>query len=167
MQVRAVGTGGIAAPKPRLAKLESCSWQAGHAVRYRHPLPLPAGPTNSGKTHTALQRLQGAKSGVYCGPLRLLAMEVRRLRRAAVSDLQHWSPVIASNVFAELCDWPAGVRQLQRERDILLARHGPGAEGSPFRSARLVHGRDGQHRRARRCAYEFLCRLPASIPNCG
>eukprot|EP00850_Spirogloea_muscicola_P001336 SM000005S17133 [mRNA] locus=s5:347602:352162:+ [translate_table: standard] len=34
------------------------------------------GPTNSGKTHTALQRLMQGASGVYCGPLRLLAMEV-------------------------------------------------------------------------------------------
>ena len=35
-----------------------------------------AGPTNSGKTHQALQRFQNAKSGIYCGPLRLLASEV-------------------------------------------------------------------------------------------
>ena len=35
-----------------------------------------AGPTNSGKTHSALEALAAADSGVYCGPLRLLAMEV-------------------------------------------------------------------------------------------
>ena len=35
-----------------------------------------AGPTNSGKTHEALERFQSAKSGIYCGPLRLLASEV-------------------------------------------------------------------------------------------
>lgn len=35
-----------------------------------------AGPTNSGKTHNALQALLKARSGVYCGPLRLLAVEV-------------------------------------------------------------------------------------------
>uniref|UniRef100_A0A0E0DF25 ATP-dependent RNA helicase SUV3L, mitochondrial n=1 Tax=Oryza meridionalis TaxID=40149 RepID=A0A0E0DF25_9ORYZ len=34
------------------------------------------GPTNSGKTHNALTRFAAAKSGVYCSPLRLLAMEV-------------------------------------------------------------------------------------------
>ncbi|KAJ6806100.1 ATP-dependent RNA helicase SUV3L, mitochondrial [Iris pallida] len=34
------------------------------------------GPTNSGKTYNALQRFMAAKSGVYCSPLRLLAMEV-------------------------------------------------------------------------------------------
>ncbi|XP_078488101.1 ATP-dependent RNA helicase SUPV3L1, mitochondrial [Ciona intestinalis] len=35
-----------------------------------------AGPTNSGKTHAALQRFYEAESGVYCSPLRLLAREV-------------------------------------------------------------------------------------------
>ncbi|XP_043266679.1 ATP-dependent RNA helicase SUV3 homolog, mitochondrial [Venturia canescens] len=35
-----------------------------------------AGPTNSGKTYHALERFMSAKSGVYCGPLKLLATEV-------------------------------------------------------------------------------------------
>eukprot|EP00899_Mesostigma_viride_P003616 jgi/Mesvir1/13255/Mv12234-RA.1 len=35
-----------------------------------------AGPTNSGKTYEALCALKEARSGVYLGPLRLLAMEV-------------------------------------------------------------------------------------------
>lgn len=35
-----------------------------------------AGPTNSGKTYHALKRFMTAKSGVYCGPLKLLANEV-------------------------------------------------------------------------------------------
>lgn len=34
------------------------------------------GPTNSGKTYRALKALENAKSGVYAGPLRLLATEV-------------------------------------------------------------------------------------------
>ena len=34
------------------------------------------GPTNSGKTYTALQRLKESRRGLYCGPLRLLAWEV-------------------------------------------------------------------------------------------
>jgi len=33
---------------------------------------------HSGKTHEALSRLKSAQSGVYCGPLRLLAEEVYR-----------------------------------------------------------------------------------------
>eukprot|EP00892_Ulva_mutabilis_P010547 jgi/Ulvmu1/7865/UM004_0096.1 len=35
-----------------------------------------AGPTNSGKTYSALQALKAAQSGVYCAPLRLLALEI-------------------------------------------------------------------------------------------
>ncbi len=35
------------------------------------------GPTNSGKTHDALEALKRADSGVYLAPLRLLAMEIR------------------------------------------------------------------------------------------
>ncbi|GMF26315.1 unnamed protein product [Phytophthora lilii] len=36
------------------------------------------GPTNSGKTHQALERLKqaGEDGGIYCGPLRLLALEI-------------------------------------------------------------------------------------------
>ncbi|KAN0096501.1 P-loop containing nucleoside triphosphate hydrolase protein [Hyaloscypha variabilis] len=37
---------------------------------------LHVGPTNSGKTYHALQRLEAAETGIYAGPLRLLAHEV-------------------------------------------------------------------------------------------
>jgi ATP-dependent RNA helicase SUPV3L1/SUV3 len=37
---------------------------------------LHVGPTNSGKTYQALKRLEEAPSGIYAGPLRLLAHEV-------------------------------------------------------------------------------------------
>ncbi|KAJ3337864.1 hypothetical protein HDU83_008488, partial [Entophlyctis luteolus] len=37
---------------------------------------MHVGPTNSGKTYSALKRLEDAKTGVYAGPLRLLAHEV-------------------------------------------------------------------------------------------
>lgn len=37
---------------------------------------LHIGPTNSGKTYEALQRLKQAYRGIYLGPLRLLALEV-------------------------------------------------------------------------------------------
>ena len=37
---------------------------------------LHVGPTNSGKTYAALKRLEQAQSGIYAGPLRLLAHEV-------------------------------------------------------------------------------------------
>lgn len=35
-----------------------------------------SGPTNSGKTYHAMERFLNAKSGVYCGPLKMLATEV-------------------------------------------------------------------------------------------
>jgi len=37
---------------------------------------MHVGPTNSGKTHHALRALAAARSGVYAGPLRLLAYEI-------------------------------------------------------------------------------------------
>ncbi|CAM0876200.1 unnamed protein product [Alopecurus aequalis] len=44
---------------------------------------LHVGPTNSGKTHNALKRLEASASGVYCGPLRLLAREVAKRLNAS------------------------------------------------------------------------------------
>ncbi|KAI4727025.1 P-loop containing nucleoside triphosphate hydrolase protein [Aureobasidium sp. EXF-10728] len=47
------------------------------ATRIIHrTIHLHVGPTNSGKTYHALQRLEQAETGVYAGPLRLLAHEV-------------------------------------------------------------------------------------------
>lgn len=37
---------------------------------------LHIGPTNSGKTHDAIESLKASKSGLYLGPLRLLALEM-------------------------------------------------------------------------------------------
>lgn len=45
-----------------------------------------AGPTNSGKTHHALERFMSAKTGVYCGPLKLLAVEVFNKCNSMVSN---------------------------------------------------------------------------------
>ena len=42
----------------------------------RRRLVLIVGPTNSGKTHRAVEALKAAGSGVYLAPLRLLALEV-------------------------------------------------------------------------------------------
>ena len=39
-------------------------------------ITMHVGPTNSGKTYHALKELMAAPSGVYCGPLRLLAWEI-------------------------------------------------------------------------------------------
>lgn len=45
------------------------------SARYRQ-IYMHVGPTNSGKTYRALKRLEEAESGIYCGPLRLLAHEI-------------------------------------------------------------------------------------------
>ena len=46
------------------------------ARKVQRTIHLHVGPTNSGKTYHALQRLEQAESGIYAGPLRLLAHEV-------------------------------------------------------------------------------------------
>lgn len=46
------------------------------ARQMKRKIIFHAGPTNSGKTYQAMQRFLKAKTGVYCGPLRLLAVEV-------------------------------------------------------------------------------------------
>ncbi|KAI8337981.1 P-loop containing nucleoside triphosphate hydrolase protein [Chlamydoabsidia padenii] len=46
------------------------------ARQMQRKIYLHVGPTNSGKTYRAIQRLQSAESGIYCGPLRLLAHEI-------------------------------------------------------------------------------------------
>lgn len=46
------------------------------ARKMKRKIIMHVGPTNSGKTHHALQRLKESKSGYYAGPLRLLAREV-------------------------------------------------------------------------------------------
>jgi ATP-dependent RNA helicase SUPV3L1/SUV3 len=47
-----------------------------HARLDRRKIWFHGGPTNSGKTYAALERLRTAKRGMYLGPLRLLAAEV-------------------------------------------------------------------------------------------
>ncbi|XP_042449780.1 ATP-dependent RNA helicase SUV3, mitochondrial-like [Zingiber officinale] len=55
------------------------------ARRKKRNIFLHVGPTNSGKTYTALESLERSSSGVYCGPLRLLAWEIaQRLNKANV-----------------------------------------------------------------------------------
>lgn len=46
------------------------------ARKMKRKFILHIGPTNSGKTYNALERLKTAENGVYLGPLRLLALEV-------------------------------------------------------------------------------------------
>lgn len=46
-----------------------------------------AGPTNSGKTYHAMERFLKAKSGAYCGPLKLLATEIYHKSNKSVSKI--------------------------------------------------------------------------------
>ncbi|KAI9202798.1 P-loop containing nucleoside triphosphate hydrolase protein [Polychytrium aggregatum] len=46
------------------------------ARRMDRKIILHVGPTNSGKTYSALSRFENCASGLYCGPLRLLAHEI-------------------------------------------------------------------------------------------
>ncbi|GFZ08811.1 ATP-dependent RNA helicase [Actinidia rufa] len=56
-----------------------------NAQRKNRNVILHVGPTNSGKTHHALKQLESSSSGIYCGPLRLLAREVaNRLNKEKV-----------------------------------------------------------------------------------
>lgn len=48
------------------------------ARKIQRKIHLHVGPTNSGKTYHALKRLESASTGIYGGPLRLLAHEVFR-----------------------------------------------------------------------------------------
>jgi ATP-dependent RNA helicase SUPV3L1/SUV3 len=49
---------------------------------------MHVGPTNSGKTHMALRALAASNSGLYAGPLRLLAHEIwERLNRGQIVPL--------------------------------------------------------------------------------
>ena len=47
------------------------------------------GPTNSGKTHHALQQFMSASRGVYCAPLIMLATEMWLKTNEQVGKSQH------------------------------------------------------------------------------
>ena len=47
-----------------------------YAQRLNRRFVLHIGPTNSGKTYTAMEALKQGRNGVYLGPLRLLALEM-------------------------------------------------------------------------------------------
>jgi len=54
----------------------------------RRRVIMHVGPTNSGKTHMALRALAAAPSGLYAGPLRLLAHEIwERLNKGQIVPL--------------------------------------------------------------------------------
>lgn len=60
----------------RLTDRRRVADEYGQARALRRKVILHVGPTNSGKTYNALLALSKARTGVYSGPLRLLAHEV-------------------------------------------------------------------------------------------
>lgn len=56
--------------------VNACKIADGEVVHKKRKVFLHLGPTNSGKTYHALEALKKSKSGIYCGPLRILAKEV-------------------------------------------------------------------------------------------
>lgn len=60
---------------------------------------LHLGPTNSGKTHSALKEFTSAGNGIYCSPLRMLAGEIYRktnsmVKEASINSMQVYIVVL-------------------------------------------------------------------------
>jgi ATP-dependent RNA helicase SUPV3L1/SUV3 len=71
---------------PRVVRMDAPWEWYPRARQARRRFVFHAGPTNSGKTHAALERLVAAKSGVYCAPLKALAAQVcQRVNAAGVA----------------------------------------------------------------------------------
>jgi ATP-dependent RNA helicase SUPV3L1/SUV3 len=94
-----------------LARLAACadlslpaSWFPLARARKRRVI-YHAGKTNSGKTYQALRRFLDAESGVYCGPLRLLAWEVYdRLNKRGIACILR-----TGQEYAMPPGWPSGI----------------------------------------------------------
>ncbi|KAF8626252.1 hypothetical protein AX15_004930 [Amanita polypyramis BW_CC] len=75
----------------RLSQVASRQYPAEEFPRARRMVRriiMHVGPTNSGKTHHALRALAAARTGVYAGPLRLLAHEIwERLNLGEIAPL--------------------------------------------------------------------------------
>jgi ATP-dependent RNA helicase SUPV3L1/SUV3 len=60
----------------KIADLTEPSYWYLEARDMKRKIIYHCGPTNSGKTYSALTSFQSSESGIYCGPLKLLANEV-------------------------------------------------------------------------------------------
>lgn len=88
---------------------------------------MHVGPTNSGKTHHALRALAAAKSGVYAGPLRLLAHEIwERLNTGQIvplgveEDPDSNQPKGPQSKYARVCNLFTGEEQKILDPDAPL-----------------------------------------------
>jgi ATP-dependent RNA helicase SUPV3L1/SUV3 len=95
------------------------------ARKMRRKLILHVGPTNSGKTHTALRTLAAARVGAYGGPLRLLAHEIyERLNTGQIVPLgaetaDHYEVDETSNLDVQV---PGTPRAVLKHGNTLFAR---------------------------------------------
>ncbi|KAI0261788.1 P-loop containing nucleoside triphosphate hydrolase protein [Gloeopeniophorella convolvens] len=96
-----------------------------NARKMRRKLILHVGPTNSGKTHTALRTLAAARVGAYGGPLRLLAHEIyERLNTGQIVPVGAEAPANRevddnSNLDAQV---PGAPRAVLKQGDPQFAR---------------------------------------------
>ncbi|GJJ11831.1 hypothetical protein Clacol_006069 [Clathrus columnatus] len=89
------------------------------ARNLRRKIYLHVGPTNSGKTYNALRALATARSGVYAGPLRLLAHEVwSRLNLGSIRPFD--APPSTAAQYARECNLLTGEEQRIVSEDATL-----------------------------------------------
>ena len=82
------------------------------ARNIRRKIIMHVGPTNSGKTHHALRALAAANSGVYAGPLRLLAHEVwERLNTGQIAPLGEDDSIGPQAKYERVCNLCTGEEQ--------------------------------------------------------
>ncbi|UFN49977.1 RNA helicase [Roseomonas sp. OT10] len=133
--IRPAGGMGGKAANAAVARVAALDRFAGHFATARalnRRITLVTGPTNSGKSHTALDRLATAESGLALAPLRLLAHEFRealgaRGVPASLSTGEERVPVEGSRHLAatvEMCPFQSPVdvaivdeAQLLHDRD--------------------------------------------------
>lgn len=91
----------------KISDLRNPAFWYSEARSIQRKIIFHAGPTNSGKTYHALQRFLVAQSGVYCGPLKLLAAEVFK----------------KSNEVGTPCDLVTGEERRRANEDETPANH--------------------------------------------
>ncbi|KAJ9063442.1 RNA helicase, variant 2 [Entomophthora muscae] len=108
------------------------------ARRMQRKIIMHVGPTNSGKTYRALEKLKSSNKGIYCGPLRLLAYEVwkRFIDQGLPCDLITGEERIsAAEYFAD----PSKFSSMESKLNGYMAAQKPTPKESPFfHSQRLV-----------------------------
>lgn len=107
----------------KLGRLASLKAPADVYLRSRPPrrhLYFHLGPTNSGKTHHALRRMEDAKVGIYCSPLRLLAQEVYQKLDPARRELRTGEDHLPAQVDHKLIACTVEMCPLAVEADVMV-----------------------------------------------